>query len=139
MATYRVPVLEEFSWQPPVLDKDLNAAPLSPAKGDRYIVADAVLSGDDWFGHENDVAWYDGAAWQFDTPSEGWHCWVSDENSLYHYTGSVWDKDDVSGLEASIDSLESEVSVNKSAADAGIDSLETVASAAIDSVNSIES
>ena len=92
MATYRVPVLEDFSWQPPVKDKDLSVAPGDALKGDRYIVGANVASGDDWFGHENDITYYDGSDWQFDTPSEGWQCWVNDEDEFYVFDGSNWGK-----------------------------------------------
>lgn len=90
MTTYRVPVLRDFGWQPPVKDKDLNSAPGVPSKGDRYIVGAGVATGDDWFGREDDIAYYDGAAWQFDTPSEGWQCWVEDENKYYVFDGTGW-------------------------------------------------
>jgi len=90
MATYRVPVLGDFSWQPSVKDKDLADAPGAPSKGDRYIVASGTTSGDDWFGHTNDIAWYDGSTWQFDAPSEGWQCWVDDEDQFYYYNGTSW-------------------------------------------------
>ena len=97
MAKYRVPTLEHFSWQEPVLDKDLNATPSAPSKGDRYIVASGVSSGDDWAGHENDIAWYDGSVWQFDTPSEGWQCYVLDEDRNYKFNGSAWEAEDAGG------------------------------------------
>jgi len=38
MANYKVPALDEFEWQPPVKDKDSANPPVSPSKGDRYIV-----------------------------------------------------------------------------------------------------
>lgn len=87
----RIPVLEYFSWQQPVLDKDLNSAPLSPTKGDRYIVATGVSTGDAWYGHEKDIAWYNGSIWQFDTPSEGWQVYVEDESNYYIFdSSSIW-------------------------------------------------
>lgn len=152
MATYRVPVLEDFSWQPPVKDKDLFDAPGAPSKGDRYIVASGTSSGDDWFGYTNDITYYDGVNWQFDTPSEGWRCWLDDEDAYYYFDGTDWQIDDTSALESSIDSLEivasaaissidsleSEISTNLLGGDASIDSLEIVASAAISSIDSLE-
>jgi len=110
MGTYRVPVLEDFSWQPPVLDKDLYDAPGAPEKGDRYIVASGTTSGDDWYGLENHIVTYDGGAWLDDVPEKGWYCFVEDENILYHYTGSVWDADDISGFEADVVSIDIRVS-----------------------------
>jgi len=120
MASYRVPVLKDFNWQPNVKDRNLNEAPGGASKGDRYIVAAAVPSGDDWFGLENHIVTYDGAAWIDDTPSEGWQTWVEDEDAYYVFDGSDW------ALSAD------------AAQDASIDSLETVASAAIDSIDSLE-
>ena len=89
MTTYRVPALESFQWQQPVLDKDLITSPESPTKGMRYIVA---AKGGDWdvsAAAINDIAWYD-TVWHFDVPSEGWICWVSDENKYYYFNGSAW-------------------------------------------------
>lgn len=88
MAKYRVPVLETFSFQPPVLDKDLTAPPATPSKGDRYIVGGSATG--DWATHDKDIAYYDGAAWQFDTPAEGWITWVSDEDLFYKHNGTAW-------------------------------------------------
>lgn len=70
---YRVPVLETYSWQKQVGGM-LEAPPTSPAptKGDRYIVSDTTSLSGAFIGHADDIAWFDGAAWQFDTPSDGW-------------------------------------------------------------------
>ena len=122
MAKYRMPVLEDFSWQPPVTQIDLNGAPGAPSKGDRYIVAAGVPTGDDWFGEEDSIAWYDGAAWQFDTPVEGWYCYDKDTNILYHFDGSDWDADDISGLEADVVSIDTRVTNVESS----VDSIDTV-------------
>lgn len=112
MAVYRVPVLEDFSWQPPVEDKDLTTAPTGAGvtKGKRYIVA---ANGGNWSGGAaKDIATAiqaepaDPAHWMFDTPSEGWTVWVLDENCYYHYTGAAWDKDDVDAMASDILSIE---------------------------------
>lgn len=88
MPNYRVPVLEEFEFQPPVLDKDLATPPGSPNKGDRYIVAGSAT--DDWVGHEGDISYYGDSDWQFDTPNEGTIVWVSDEDEFYVFDGTSW-------------------------------------------------
>jgi hypothetical protein len=92
MATpYRIPVLEKFAYQPPVIDKDLTSGPVSaPAKGDRYIVA-SPASGP-WTGQENNIAWYDGTQWKFDVPAPGWTTYVEDELLQYTFNGTVWAK-----------------------------------------------
>jgi len=90
MVQYRIPVEETFSWQRPVIDKDLEEAPVGPAKGDRYIVK---VAGGGWSGGSaKDIAWYDGSDWQFDTPVEGWMTWVKDENEFYVFDGANWVK-----------------------------------------------
>lgn len=89
MSQFRVPVLEHFEYQQNVKDKDLFTPPVSPTKGDRYIVA-ATATGA-WAGQEKKIAWYDGAAWKFDTPLEGWTVWVEDENFRYQFNGTIWE------------------------------------------------
>jgi len=133
MNTYRVPVLSDFSWQPPVLDRDLTAPPVSPSKGDRYIVGVSADSGD-WFGLDNHIVTYDGAAWIDDTPLEGWYCYIEDESLLCHYTGTVWDSDDISGLEAGIVSLDTRVSNTESS----VGSIDTKLTNTDSSVGSID-
>src|SRR3990167_7290916 len=85
---YRVPVLEKFSFQPPVKDKDLTAPPASPVKGDRYIVGPSATGA--WTGQDKNITWYDGAAWKFDVPAEGWLTHVDDEDKFYKYSGVAW-------------------------------------------------
>ncbi len=88
MAQYRVPVLEQFEYQQAVISRTISAPPGSPVKGDRYIVGSAPTG--DWAGQTNKIAWYDGAEWVFDAPTEGWQTWVVDENKQYVYDGSSW-------------------------------------------------
>jgi len=108
MATYRVPVLQDFSWQPPVEDKDLTAPPGGESKGDRYIVG-AEATGD-WSGLDNHIVTYNGSGWIDDTPAEGWYVYVKDENLLYNYTGAAWEVNDLSDVETSITSIDTRVS-----------------------------
>jgi len=108
MATYRVPVLQDFSWQPPVEDKDLTAPPGGESKGDRYIVG-AEATGD-WSGLDNHIVTYNGSGWIDDTPAEGWYVYVKDENLLYNYTGATWELNDLSDVETSITSIDTRVS-----------------------------
>lgn len=89
MADYRIPVLENFEFQPGVIDR-VNAAPVSPAKGDRYLVIATVASGDDFFGQEGNIATFDGVAWMFDSAIEGMMVWVDDEDVYYYYNGTAW-------------------------------------------------
>lgn len=81
--------VEALDWQESVLDKDLVAAPAAVA-GDRYIVGTPVAGGDPWFGHEDDIAEYDGAAWDFFTPDSGTATFVEDELAVYMWNGTAW-------------------------------------------------
>lgn len=96
MADYQVPVLGDFSWQPPVADKDLETAPTGGGvlKGYRYIVK---ANGGNWSGGSaKDIATAvqadpsEAAHWVFATPAEGWKVYVDDENLFYLYDGSNW-------------------------------------------------
>jgi len=87
MANYRVPVLEQFSWQPPVMSGSLTAPPGSPVKGDRYIVADPATG--DWLGQEDKIATYTGSGWLFDAPVNNWVVFVDDAEKALRYDGSA--------------------------------------------------
>lgn len=80
--------LGRFGFHPAVKTRTLTAPPASPASGDSYIVA-ATATGA-WAGKENQIAVWDGAAWQFGVPREGWTAWVDDENVLIGYLGTAW-------------------------------------------------
>jgi len=99
---YRVPVLGHFCWQEPVKSMGLNAAPTSGrVKGDRYIVApDTPENGDPWSGHANEIAWFDGADWNFDAPDNGWKCFVDNLETFftYDFSESSWIKEQLSTL-----------------------------------------
>lgn len=71
-----------------VLDRDLAAPPVSPAEGDRYIVA-ASPSGD-WYGQAGNVAAFQDGAWAFLTPNEGWIAWIADEDAAVVWSNSSW-------------------------------------------------
>lgn len=71
-----------------VIDKDLATPPGSPTNGDRYIVGPAAT--DDWAGHENKIAVYIEAVWEFHIPKLGWNALVLDEGFVYWWGGSAW-------------------------------------------------
>ena len=153
MATYRVPVLEDFAWQPPVSDR-ITAPTESEVKGYRYLII--ASAGGIFAGKENQIATAKqlnpttADHWYFDTPSEGWTVRVLDENINYVYDGSAWGTSDAEANESnitvnstnisinastnvlqdsSIDSLESEVSTNLSTEVSDVASIDTVTSA----------
>lgn len=88
MGTRRALDLVSSPWQLPVKDKDTLTPPGSPVKGDRYIVGGTGTGA--WSGWDQDIVYYDGSAWQHDTPSTGWYCQVEDENKLYYFNGATW-------------------------------------------------
>lgn len=94
MTQFRVPVLENFAWQQPVLSMSLATPPGSPTKGDRYIVAASPTGA--WTSHSKSIAWYNGSAWMFDVPAEGWNVYNNADHKEYRFDGSAWINDDIS-------------------------------------------
>lgn len=94
MSTYRVPILDEFEWQQPVLDRitDATLGGLTPAKGDRYLLTDGA--------NVNKIAYCSnatGPVWTYVSPRDGMMVWVADEGEYYRYDGSAWGIFDISG------------------------------------------
>jgi len=88
MANYRVPVLEKFEYQPPVIAYQ-SAPPGSPTKGNRYIVLTTGTGA--WAGHDEAIATYDGAAWIFDNPGAvGWVAYLQSASKFYYFSGTAW-------------------------------------------------
>lgn len=83
---YRVPVLERFAWQEPVLA--VADAPTQSTKGSRYIVG-AGASGD-FAGHAGAIAWHDGTQWMFDNASEGMRAYNKSDANYYTFDGTSW-------------------------------------------------
>lgn len=82
-----------LDWQESVLDKDLNVPPSTPATGARYIVSWPLQAASGaWAGHDNEVATWDGAAWDFVAVSEGMATWIEDEDVVYVWNGTTWAK-----------------------------------------------
>lgn len=77
-------------WPDSVIDY-VSANPAVPATGDRYLVKPA---GTGLFaGHDNEMAQYDGAAWQFTAPTTGTFISVdADTTCLYYFGGATWAK-----------------------------------------------
>lgn len=115
MATYRVPVLEDFAWQPPVEDIVANVPiPSDVSQGIRYLVS--ATGSDQFNGEDNNVATCtvsDPSApsdWMFDTPVEGHFVYVKDENALYKFGGATWTKESIDAIQSRALLLESEMS-----------------------------
>lgn len=77
-----------LEWQDSVADRDLSTPPGSPATGDRYIVAATGL--DAWAGQDNDIAEWDGAAWDFTDATLNMAVVVDDEALAVRWNGSAW-------------------------------------------------
>ena len=115
MATYRVPVLEDFAWQPPIDDQATNVTDHSDvSKGDRYIV---IATGSDMFvGEEKNIATakISGASaaadWFFDTPVDGHIVFDKSDNKTYRFDGSDWAAEDTTTMASQVLVLESEMS-----------------------------
>lgn len=86
MNTYLVPVFELFEWQKGVLDKNLSSPPLSPSKGDRYIVG--VPATGAWTGQDDNIVFWDGSQWVFIPKFEGMIVYVKSEHQWYIYITS---------------------------------------------------
>lgn len=71
-----------------VLDRDLTSAPLSPAEGDRYIVA--VGASGNWAGKDLQIAAFQDGAWAFYAPNTGWLAFIEDEAQLLSFDGVAW-------------------------------------------------
>lgn len=74
--------------QASVKDIQLATPPATPAVGDRYIIPAGAT--DAWSGKTNQIAEWNGAAWDFYTPQIGWTCYVDDEQKIYSWNGSAW-------------------------------------------------
>ncbi len=90
MALYRVPIIGQYPWQPSVLALQ-NIPPVSPAKGDRYIVGGVPTGA--WTGYAWYIATYDGAAWIFDQPSTGWKAYDLNAGNVKMFNGTAWQND----------------------------------------------
>ena len=71
-----------------VRDRDLAAAPASPAEGDVYLVA-AGASGA-WAGQSGNLAMFQAGAWTFVVPPVGMAMWVADEAKLFLRDAGTW-------------------------------------------------
>jgi len=87
MSTYRVPVLEQFAWQEPVLE--IANSPTVVTKGARYIVGPIPAGAFAGFAVGR-VVWMDDAGWMVDIPSEGWKVYNQADTAFYVYKSGAW-------------------------------------------------
>jgi hypothetical protein len=73
-----------------VVDRDLSAAPGSPAQGACYLVAGTPGGADAWFGHGGDLAFYFNTGWKFIEVLDGFAIEVLDEDKTLVRRGVTW-------------------------------------------------
>lgn len=71
-----------------VLSRTLNAPPITPVSGERYLVATGASG--DWAGHDDEFALFLDGGWLFRTPREGWRMWVEAEQAPLVLAASGW-------------------------------------------------
>lgn len=71
-----------------VISRTTDAGAITPALGNFYIVPPGATGA--FAGQDDDLAYYDGSAWEFYTPTEGVVVWVSDADQRVRWTGSAW-------------------------------------------------
>lgn len=82
-------VAQGLEWQDSVINI-LNTPPGSPTTGDRYIVGTSPTGA--WVGKSNQIAQWNGTAWVYTIPAEGFAAFVDDLDTAYVYNGSAWVK-----------------------------------------------
>ena len=76
-------------WELPTEDYlTLDPSTLSPSQWERHLVPANAIN--DWLGHDQDVAQWNGTAWEFVTPEKGWSTYLKSENLVYMFDGVVW-------------------------------------------------
>jgi hypothetical protein len=88
MAKKRIMIEEYASWQKPILSIANEGV---ATKGNRYIVGSSPTGTFEGLSPK-DIAWYDGEAWQTDTPSAGWRLYnQATEKYLTYLEGTTND------------------------------------------------
>jgi len=88
---------------------NVTAPPTGPDAGARYIVGAGATSA--WAGRDGDVAVWEGSAWSFYTPSEGWVAYVIADQTQAVFSGGAWTMNaavgssDQLGINASADTV----------------------------------
>jgi len=81
-------VLAQSSVAQPVESAGAASPPVSPATGQRWIVASPATGL--WAGRENYLATWDGSAWSLLAPPVGYVAVVTDARALYYWNGAAW-------------------------------------------------
>lgn len=74
-----------------IQDKDLSTPPTLNSTtdvGKTYIIGGSPTGA--WTGRANQIAYWNGVAWVFYIPAEGWRVAVLDEDTDYRFNGTTW-------------------------------------------------
>lgn len=77
-----------LEWQDSVKSKVLATPPTTSSKGDRYLIPSNATGV--WSGKTNQIAHYNGSAWEYYAPEIGWSVYVDNENKNYVFNGTSW-------------------------------------------------
>jgi len=81
-------LLIDASAQLSVINRTTAAPPVTPAEGDRYLIAAGATGA--WAGRSGEIASFESAVWRFAAPREGWRLWVQDEDVFLIFNGALW-------------------------------------------------
>ncbi len=78
-----------LEWQDSVKNRTTTTPPTTNAEGDRYIIPSGATGA--WSSKTNEIAHWNGTAWEYYTPDVGWSVYVDDEDKNYVYnTDKKW-------------------------------------------------
>lgn len=77
-----------LEWQDSVKSRVLATPPTTSSKGDRYLIPSGASGV--WSGKTNQIAHYNGSAWEYYVPETGWSVYVDNENKNYVFNGTAW-------------------------------------------------
>lgn len=83
--------LSRVGFHPSVVSKSTTAPPGSPVSGEGHIVPSGATGA--WSGQSGKIAIWDGAAWAYITPRDGFLVHVADADGLALYDGGAWSAD----------------------------------------------
>jgi len=77
-----------LEWQDSVKNRTTTTPPTTNAEGDRYIIPSGATGA--WSSKTNEIAHWNGTAWEYYTPDVGWSVYVDDEHKNYVFNGTAW-------------------------------------------------
>ncbi len=83
--------LSRVGFHPSVVSKSTTSPPGSPVSGEGYIVPSGATGA--WSGQSGKIAIWDGAAWVYIMPRDGFLVHVADADGLALYDGGAWSAD----------------------------------------------